>query len=159
MRNKEMVYRAANKNAPVYLKTDHDFAAHTSELANVMSPSWIHPQAETHSIIDFQMVTHGCLWLFLIICKVTNGKKKEGWLWSAISSLLHFAMLCWCWRSFVWWVTERERTGDTLQSNNWILFNHLHKSFHMSAADSQSFIPSQEQSQCWGENIQFTGNC
>lgn len=38
MRKKEMVYRAANKNAPVYLKTDHDFAAHTSELANVMSP-------------------------------------------------------------------------------------------------------------------------
>lgn len=38
MRKKELVYRAANKNAPVYLKTDHDFAAHTSELANVVSP-------------------------------------------------------------------------------------------------------------------------
>lgn len=38
MRKKEMVYMAADNNAPVYLKTDHDFAAHTSELANVTSP-------------------------------------------------------------------------------------------------------------------------
>lgn len=33
-----MVSRVANKNAPVYLRTDHDFAAHTFELAAVTSP-------------------------------------------------------------------------------------------------------------------------
>lgn len=33
-----MASRAANQNAPAYLRTDHDFAAHTFELATVTSP-------------------------------------------------------------------------------------------------------------------------
>lgn len=60
------------------------------------------------------MVTHGCLWLFLIICKVTNGKKRRDNCGVQLPRRCD-ATLCWCWRSFVWWVTERERSGDAFQ--------------------------------------------
>lgn len=74
-------------------------------------------------------------------------KKNEGRLWSATSSLLRcdvvFVLEVICLMSH-WKRKERGRIPTPLESNNWISFNHLHKSFHMSAGDSRSFIASQE---------------